>query len=178
MTRSHRQKAAKSLFAQPVGRELWVCIIEKAFAKFCGSYGSLDAGPPPGPSTRSLEIPSLSCARDQRRPCERGGGRPRKARETDKGQSADQTDTEASSSEKSTPRQSTPSEAGQASPCHGWRGRQGGARARAVMRASSWERIDMRPKLRAGSQGAECSKRAVEFVGRQLRKRTMATRLS
>jgi hypothetical protein len=32
------------LFAQPHGRELWVSMVEKAFAKFCGSYGALDGG--------------------------------------------------------------------------------------------------------------------------------------
>ena len=32
------------LFAQPKGQELWVVLIEKAFAKFCGNYASLDGG--------------------------------------------------------------------------------------------------------------------------------------
>jgi calpain-15 len=32
------------LFAQPKGQELWVVLIEKAFAKFCGNYVSLDGG--------------------------------------------------------------------------------------------------------------------------------------
>jgi len=32
------------LFAQPKGQELWVVLIEKAFAKFCGDYASLDGG--------------------------------------------------------------------------------------------------------------------------------------
>lgn len=164
------EKAAKSLFAQPVGRELWVCIIEKAFAKFCGSYGSLDGGSTAwafnaltGDPVFVLRKGPEEAVRERRRSAKEGT-RP------DKGQSADQTDTEASSSEKSTPRQSTPSEAGQASPVatagEGESKGEGEGKGGHV-RASSWERIDMRPKLRAGSQGAECSKRAVEFVGRQ-----------
>ena len=32
------------LFAQPNGHELWVSMLEKGFAKFCGSYGALDGG--------------------------------------------------------------------------------------------------------------------------------------
>ena len=34
----------KLLFAQPKGQELWVILIEKAFAKFCGTFASLDGG--------------------------------------------------------------------------------------------------------------------------------------
>ena len=34
----------KPIFAQPNGHELWVSMIEKAFAKFVGSYAALDGG--------------------------------------------------------------------------------------------------------------------------------------
>ena len=39
-----KKKDNTLIFAQPNGRELWVVILEKAFAKFCGDYASLDGG--------------------------------------------------------------------------------------------------------------------------------------
>ena len=38
------RSSGRLLFAQPKGRELWVLILEKAFAKFCGSYEGLNGG--------------------------------------------------------------------------------------------------------------------------------------
>lgn len=39
-----RDKTCQPLFTQPNGNELWVMILEKAFAKFCGSYHNLEGG--------------------------------------------------------------------------------------------------------------------------------------
>jgi hypothetical protein len=40
------QGSAAPMFADPNGTELWVLVLEKAFAKFVGTYGELDGGHP------------------------------------------------------------------------------------------------------------------------------------
>mmetsp|Transcript_41231 Transcript_41231/g.94847 ORF Transcript_41231/g.94847 Transcript_41231/m.94847 type:complete len:476 (-) Transcript_41231:138-1565(-) len=39
-----RDGTCEPLFTKPRGNELWAMLLEKAFAKFCGSYGSIEGG--------------------------------------------------------------------------------------------------------------------------------------
>jgi hypothetical protein len=49
-----KKGSAKPMFADPHGTELWVLVLEKAFAKFVGTYGCDPPVPPPPLSHRPL----------------------------------------------------------------------------------------------------------------------------
>jgi len=41
---AHARGESRPLFSQPNGNQLWAILLEKAFAKFCGSYANLEGG--------------------------------------------------------------------------------------------------------------------------------------
>ena len=50
-----KKGTCKPMFTDPNGTEMWVMVLEKAFAKFVGSYGYATRTPAL-PSTRSLSL--------------------------------------------------------------------------------------------------------------------------
>ena len=52
-----KKGSAKPMFADPHGTELWVLVLEKAFAKFVGTYGCDRSPAAPPPTVRTVRSP-------------------------------------------------------------------------------------------------------------------------
>ena len=152
--------APRALFAQPHGHEAWVALLEKAFAKFVGSYGALDGGQTAWALNALTGDPVFVLRKQRATPAKatvaNGSARSKRA--------GDETEEEGSSSMQSTPRQRQAPTPQDSSPADGAAAANaspaGGAGGGEADGAFAWARIDMRTKHDAAN------KRAVEFVGR------------
>ena len=177
-TRGGKANEPTALFAQPHGREIWVALLEKAFAKLCGSYGALDGGQTAWALNALTGDPVFVLRKAAKERVEVGmgasnepdggdggaggaggaggdggdggaGGQPSKSIASPPTDGDGEVTDEAASSVSSTPRGPSASPTPESSP----------ERGSSTAACWSWERLDMRPVA------DESSKRAVELIG-------------